>query len=315
MSVLPVMKWLPRAAAAIAAGFFAVSVQAGAGEHPEKPFLWKIEGRGLKKPGYLFGTIHLSSEVIRNLHPHVEAAFQSANAVYTEIPMGTEEQLRLIPMMMRQDGKTLSESIGAELSGKLDAELKAINPTLDATPFQALQTWAVMAALPLLKSQLEGHQALDKILWDRAAAAGKDTLGIETAQGQIAIFGQFTEEESVKMLGDTLAQLKDDREAGRSTIDDLAKAYASGDVAKLEAEIDKSFRRMKAGENKELGERFIKLLMADRNVSMADTIGKRLLIDPDRSLFFAVGAGHLVGKGTINDHLAAKGFRITRVQD
>lgn len=309
------MKWLPQAATAIAVGLFALPAFGQEAKHPEKPLLWKIEGNGLKKPAYLFGTIHLSNDIIGNLHPSAVKAFEGADALYTEIPMGTEEQMRLVPMMMRKDGKTLNQSIGPELSAALNEELKAIQPALDSTPFQALKTWAVMATLPMLKSQLEGRKALDAILWEKAEAAGKDTLGIETALGQMTIFERFTEEESVKMLAETLAMLKEDRKAGISSIDNLTAAYASGDTAKIEAELHKADQRMKDGDNKELGERFLKLLMTDRNLSMADTIDKRLRIDPSRSLFFAVGAGHLVGKESINDHLAKKGYTITRVQD
>lgn len=309
------MKWLPRAAAAIAAGVLALPVFGQEAKHPDKPLLWKIEGNGLKKPGYLFGTIHLSNPVIGNLHPAAAKAFDGADALYTEIPMGAEEQMRLVPMMMRKDGKTLNQSIGPELSTALNAELKAVQPSLDSTPFQALKTWAVMATLPVLKSQLEGNEALDAMLWKKASAAGKDTLGLETALGQINIFEQFSEEESVKMLDETLKGLKEDREAGVSTIDLLVAAYVSGDPAKLEAELNRSDDRMKEGGNKALAERFLKLLMTDRNLSMAATIDKSLRIDPSRSLFFAVGAGHLIGKEPINDHLAKKGYTITRVQD
>jgi uncharacterized protein YbaP (TraB family) len=37
-------------------------------KHPEKPLLWKIEGKGLEKPSYLFGTIHLGAEAVTTLH-------------------------------------------------------------------------------------------------------------------------------------------------------------------------------------------------------------------------------------------------------
>ena len=69
------MKWLPRAATALAVGLLALPVCAQEAKHPEKPLLWKIEGNGLKKPGYLFGTIHLSNDVIGNLHPTAAKAF------------------------------------------------------------------------------------------------------------------------------------------------------------------------------------------------------------------------------------------------
>ena len=48
--------------------------------HPVKPLLWKIEGKGLSKPSYLFGTIHLGSGPLAKLHPAAEAAFEAITA-------------------------------------------------------------------------------------------------------------------------------------------------------------------------------------------------------------------------------------------
>jgi uncharacterized protein YbaP (TraB family) len=148
--------------------------------HPAKPFLWKIEGKELQKPSYLFGTIHLSSPEMKDLHPAAEKAFTSADALFTEIPMDPADQVALMPTLIRADGKTLAESIGKELSAALDEELKAINPALDSLPFQTMKTWVMAVTLPLLKSQLQGQKALDSILWARATKAEKKAAGIET---------------------------------------------------------------------------------------------------------------------------------------
>ena len=37
-------------------------------EHPAKPLLWKIEGKDLVQPSYLFGTIHIGSAAVVTLH-------------------------------------------------------------------------------------------------------------------------------------------------------------------------------------------------------------------------------------------------------
>ncbi|MBG7606971.1 MAG: TraB/GumN family protein, partial [Verrucomicrobia bacterium] len=160
-------------------------------KHPEKPLLWKVDGKGLERPSYLFGTIHLGAEEVTTLHPEARKAFESADAVYTEVPMDAASQLAAAPMMMRKDGQALNDALGEEISARLDEELKLINPALDSTAFQPLATWVVGMSLPLLPDQLAGRKALDIVLWEEAAAAGKKTGAIETLASQLAIFTEM----------------------------------------------------------------------------------------------------------------------------
>lgn len=306
-SILPV-------AFILGAGCFTATAQE-AEKHPEKPLLWKVEGKELKKPSYLFGTIHLSTPPVGNLHPAAEKAFEASDVVYTEIPMDMKTQMGMVGLLMRKDGKTLDESIGEKLSGELDAELKAINPQLNAVPFQTFKTWAMAASIPLLKSQLKGEQALDLALWNRATKEGKETGGLETAEGQVGVFEAFGEADQVKFLGETLKQLREDRESGKDSVGALVSAYASGDEEKVRQEMDKAMEQMAAGENKDLGERLMKRLLTDRDASMAKTIGEKLQAAPDKTQFFAVGAGHYAGKPGIRGHLEEQGYRVTAIKE
>ena len=310
------LSWL-RHTALLFAGVALALPMASAQEkgHPAKPLLWKIEGNGIEKPSYLFGTIHISTPAMQELHPAAEKAFASAEVLYTEIPMDAKSQLALAPMMMRKDGKTLSESIGKELTAELDAELKRINPQLNSAAFQPLKTWTVTMALPVLKYQLQGSKAVDQILSDKATKAGKEKLALETAESQFAILDGFEENEDIIVLKETLRQIKEDRAAGIDSVHNLVAAYATGDEALLSGELDKSVKRIAESEHKELGERFMKKLYDDRNLSMAVTIDEQLKEAPAKVRFFAVGAGHYIGKDNIRDHLTKKGYRITRIQD
>jgi uncharacterized protein YbaP (TraB family) len=52
-------------------------------------------------------------------------------------------------------------------------------------------------------------------------------------------------------------------------------------------------------------------LLVGRNVKWAEWIDHRL--DQPGTLFVAVGAGHLAGKGSVQDQLAKRGLAVTRV--
>jgi uncharacterized protein YbaP (TraB family) len=300
--------------ASLATALVAPAFAADEPQHPAKPLLWKIEGEGVKKPAYLFGTIHVGTGPAATLHPAAEKAFAEATAVHTEAPFDTDTQVGAVQLVMRRDGKQLSDSIGKELSARLDEELKLINPQLNSVPFESLKTWYVAIMLPMLPFQLEGGKPLDMALWDRAAKAGKKTAGMQTTAEQLAGFRDFDEREQVVLLEETLRLLKKDRDEGKDSTKDLVDAYVSGDVDKIEAECEKSLKATSEGEHKELGERLIKRLLTDRDVIMADYIDAALKKSPDEVHFFAAGAAHYTGKNGVRAHLAKKGYTVTRME-
>jgi uncharacterized protein len=177
-------------------------------KHPLKPLLWKVEGKGLTQPSYLFGTIHISKGPAATLHPAAQKAFDASSHFYAEIPMDPESQIALAPLMMRKDGKTLDEAIGKDLAEELNAELKLINPALDSTPFQSMNTWLAAILPQMLPHQMEGGKPLDLQLWEKAKASGKSTAGMEKPEAQMIAFTELTEAEQVIMLSETLRLLK-----------------------------------------------------------------------------------------------------------
>lgn len=282
--------------------------------HPVKPLLWKIEGKGLSKPSYLFGTIHLGSGPLAKLHPAAEAAFEQSDVLYTEIPFDQKTQLGATRLLLRNDQKTLVQSIGEKLKNRLDKELAAINPQLDSEPFQSLKTWAVAATLPMLKAQIGGEQAMDGTLWQRAEADEKKTDSIETVESQLGVFDAFNEEEQIIMLSETLKMMKEDRLAKKDSMQELIDAYVTGDLQSLQKTLDKSLDEMRKGEHKELGERFYKKLLTDRDASMAEVIVKKLANSPGDCHFFAAGAAHFADDKSIRAHLEKAGYKITRIE-
>jgi len=282
--------------------------------HPVKPLLWKIEGKALSKPSYLFGTIHLGSGPLAKLHPAAESAFEQSDVLYTEIPFDKKTQLGATRMLLRNDQKTLVQSIGEKLKNRLDEELQAINPQLDSEPFQSLKTWAVAATLPMLKAQIVGEQAMDGTLWQRAEADEKKTDSIETVESQLGVFDAFNEEDQIIMLSETLKLMKEDRQAKKDSMQELIDAYVAGDLPSLQKTLDKSLDEMRKGEHKELGERFYKKLLTDRDASMAEVIVKKLANSPSDCHFFAAGAAHFVGDTSIRAHLEKAGYKITRIE-
>lgn len=282
-------------------------------KHPAKALLWKIEGGDLKKPSYLFGTLHLGGGPLNQLHPTAEKAYNEADSVYTEIPMDAKTQLSMTAGVMRRDGKTLTQSIGADMTTSLDEELKAINPAFTSKLFQPMKTWAIAVSLPMLEAQLLGTTAIDKMIWDKAVKDQKKTAGMETAAFQMGLFNELTEDEQVAFLSETLRIMRENRKAGKNSAKDLTNAYIQGDAELLKKLIDQSIEDMRKGAQKELGDKIFDKILTQRDKTMAATIAKHLKASPDTVHFFAAGTAHFIGDTSIRSHLEKAGYKITRV--
>jgi uncharacterized protein YbaP (TraB family) len=279
-------------------------------QHPVKPALWKIEGKDLQKPSYLFGTLHLGDPRVTTLHPDAEKAFTASDHFYAEIDLDPAKQMALVPKLMRKDGKTLSGSIGPDLTKELDIALKSINPALDATPFEPMKTWVISMTLPILELQIEGKKALDIVLFERAQEEKKTVGALETADSQLKIFDDLKEEEQISILKAAIETMAKEKEEGQNSAQKLLNLYLTGDVTEIGAFVKEAMEKDAFG-NKELSARLMKTLLDDRNITMTETITKVLVEKPKNSHFFAVGAAHYTGATAIQDLLTKKGYTIT----
>jgi len=273
-----------------------------------KPFLWRIDGT---KPSYVFGTIHLSNRAVTTLTPATRQAVDSADALFTEIPMDLADQFKASMAMMGNE--PLSKVLPKELYARAEAELKRINPTLTLQPLENLKIWALAMMITLLEEQMKnpGGMPLDAILFAKAKNAGKEVGGIETLEEQSKLFDVFSKEEQIVMLSATLDDLERARKEGRSPIAELQKAYLSGDLDVL----DKTLNEWMTDLDPKLLAHFLETLFTKRNHVMAERIAAKLKAAPDKSQFFAVGAGHLIGDTGVLKLLEKQGLKLTRVTE
>lgn len=296
--------------------FAPASAQDGKGkkkkiEAPQKPFLWQVEGGDLKAPVFLFGTIHLPDDRVLAFSPVVEAAIDRCEALYCELPMDPASQQKQVPLLMRSDGKTISGTVPKELLDRVAAHLKAKG--LQVAMFDRFKLWVLttqLSTLDYMQAQMMGKQPLDAVLYSRAQKAGKEVGGVENVEEQLGVFDSLTEEEQLLMLKDTLDGLDKAKKEGKRPTDELVEAWCAGEEAKL---LEVAEDDMQAAESKEMNEKFMKLLLEDRNIRMADRIDEKLKAEPGKSFFFAFGAMHFPGEKGVNKLLEAKGYKVRRL--
>lgn len=283
-------------------------------KHPIEPMLWKVEGKGLKKPSYLFGTVHLADPRVTTLHPEAKKAFDGAGAFYAEVEMDPESMMKSVQVLLRGDGKSLEEVIGNPLRKDVEIEVKSLQPGLELKPFEGFKVWALAVLLPQLKDQIKGLKPLDLQLWERAEQANKSVAGLETPKSQTEGMDKLTIDEQKKLLVFTLDEMKQARKAKQIPYQLLFNAYLVGDVKAMTVLLKNNM--LAEGEvDKDLSDKFAEALLYKRNKQMAGVIVKELKNQPEISHFFAVGTAHYLGKENICQYLEKAGYKVTLVRD
>lgn len=273
----------------------------------KNPFLWHLSKGNTEF--YLFGTMHLADPSLQVLPEALEKALSRADAVYTEVSMEPAEQLEATRLMQREDGKRLWSTLPAPLYKRSAEYLKSLNPALEMRPFEKLKLWAFSATLQFLEAQLT-HPALpaiDAVIYQRAKKEGKEVGGIERVAEQLAAMEALSEREQLLMLEATLDYL----EQNRDYVMTMKKLYRNGDEKALMAYLTSMM--FQEEKYRALEERFMQLILYDRNRRMADRILQKVKENPHKTYLFAFGVMHFLDKGSVIELLEKEGFKAERI--
>lgn len=265
-------------------------------------FLWKIERN---KPAFVFGTIHIPDDRLNAVEVRMRRLASESDLVLTEIPMDPATQVRMSPMLMLPRGKTLANVVPRDVLSRVEQSFAAKG--LPFGPLSTLKPWVMAVQLTMLDRLLvmAQRQPLDAVIFE----AGKAAEGLETPEEQVAAFDVLSRDEQVHMLRSTLDLIDRYKKQGRDPVEELLVPYAGGDELRLSAAIMNSY-----DPKDPIDAKMIKRLFEDRNKRFADRIHLRLQAEEGKSVLIAIGAGHLVGPGSVIDLLEKKGLRVQRVR-
>jgi uncharacterized protein YbaP (TraB family) len=165
-----------------------------------------------------------------------------------------------------------------------------------------MKPWFAAVTLTSAPLQSLGYDAANGVeaqLRSRAESAGKPVLGLETTEEQLGFFEGLSEAMQISLLVETINEQSD----VEKTLAEMIDAWSAGDPVRLAKTLNKSME-----DDAELEQR----LLFDRNQRWADWIKTRL--DKPGTVFLAVGAGHLAGKGSVQDALKARHIKAKLVK-
>lgn len=263
------------------------------------PALWKVSDADTTI--YLFGTIHLLPDGLDWFRGPLAQAFATADELVTEIPE-TDPQSSQAVLMKRgilPAGQSLRDQMSAVERAKFEATLAGFG--LPPAAFDRFKPWyaaVVLATLPLQRSGYTLANGVEASLAAHNQERGRPRIGLETLDYQLALFDAFSPKVQRRYLFEVIAALPEiDAE-----VDAMVTAWRSGDAAKLAS-------LMNAEQDDPA---MVTALITNRNKAWARWIKARL--DQPGTSFVAVGAGHLGGKGSVQDQLLALGVKADRVQ-
>lgn len=269
----------------------------------EKGLLWKISGKDLKEPSYLFGTYHLLTDSYLKEFPLVDESFKKTKGVVVEAVIDSSE-LQSIAMMALMPGKKISELISSEDGKLVSAELEKLMG-FNLAAVDQLKPSSIIVLMTLTYSQKQNKEILDKYpglpmdvyLATKAKREMKSVTPLETIEQQLdLLYNHFPVEEQARQLVVFVKQ----KEIGEKSQAELLKIYMEHDLNKLYRYADSLPKDMGDSD----------FLLKDRNEKWVQVIPDLM---PKQSQFIAVGALHLPGPDGVISLLQKQGYTVKPV--
>ncbi len=288
-----------RALAAIAALF----TLAWSGFAHAAPAMWVV--RDADSEIYLFGTMHMLGADADWRTAAYDGAYARARAVWfeTDVDASPDDVSKLMATYGVDPDRTLTQKLSPQA-------IKALKPLLRRRPtslaaIDHLRPWAaamMLQVLPMTRQGLTVTAGADAAVTHEAKAEGpaKTVRTFESLEDQVRIFAGLPEAVEVQYLEDVIGG----RDQANGNPAALQAAWLAGDIQTLGGGL--------VGAMKSERPALYDALLKRRNLAWADAIAKEMAGSGVELV--NVGALHMVGDDGLPALLAARGFKVERVQ-
>ncbi|WP_194150635.1 TraB/GumN family protein [Rhodanobacter glycinis] len=265
-----------------------------------RPALWVVKDADTTI--YLFGTVHLLPTDTDWHYPALDQAVEDSQRLYIELT--DDDQANMMALVLRYGLDTahplsslLNES--EQLRLRIAANKAGVPGGMPA--LNVMRPWLAaltLATAPLLKAGLDPEHGVDKQLKSQMAGAGKQVLGLETAEQQIRFLADMPKAVELAFLRSTLRDI----DKGSIELTELIGAWKNGDIATIARLEDEDMRQTEP--------KLYQLLLVQRNEIWATKIAT--MLQQPGTVFIAVGAAHLAGPDSVQAQLHKLGVDAVR---
>jgi uncharacterized protein len=293
---------MKRFSALVLGGMIAITALAQK-NNTDNTLLWKVSGNGLKKPSYLFGTIHMLCADDAVLSDSLKNVIKKVQEVYFEVDLDNMfEMLGVMSKMKMKGDTTLQDLLSKDDYKKVKNYFESKESML---PFSMLETYKPMLAASTLQQggmPCETTAMMEQVIMQEAKQYGKSIKGLESMGYQASVLDNIP----YKLQADQLVSYIDNANKGNGEdkeLTEMMNAYRSQNLQKLEEMLMKSDPSIS---------NYTDILLYNRNENWIEKLKKLL---PEKSILIAVGAGHLPGKKGCISLLRQAGFKVTPVKN
>ncbi|MFZ1615914.1 MAG: TraB/GumN family protein, partial [Flavobacteriales bacterium] len=191
--------------------------------------LWSISGNGLSRPNYVLGTVHSRDarvyEHATSLLPYLQS--QDALAGELDLADGAMASGMMMKAMVLPPGKDLADLMSKHKYKKVKtAVAHELGPM--AIIALRLKPFYLMALLGETAMRSDSAEVLDQYLQRQARSMGKEVVGLEKPEEQLATVEDLPLKQQADMLYDLVRN-----DLYRKDMERMLDAYANGDLAGL----------------------------------------------------------------------------------
>jgi uncharacterized protein YbaP (TraB family) len=267
----------------------------------ENALLWRITGKGLTSPSYVYGTIHIIPTKDFFLSDSTLQAFNRAESVAFEFNLKKEmrilPQLRLMLKTRMRGDTTLGMLLSTEDYRFVQEKFR--NKRIPMKIIERLKPMFIadLANQDFSGSGTEPMTSYEMEFLNRAKQQNKKVRGLETAGYQISVLDSIPYLLQAQMLVEEMRKgSKNNREYKR-----LVKIYKRQDLEML--------GKMTLGAD-DFGS-YNDILLYNRNRNWIPVMENFM---QKNSMFFAVGAAHLLGDRGVISLLRKRGYLLTPIK-
>jgi hypothetical protein len=255
----------------------------------------------------MFGTLHVLPPGFRWRSAALDKAVGEAAELVVETyePPGTDTSLEATPAFFTDRPVPILERVPKKKRKPLKAAIEASGlplPVLDR-----MQSWA--AAMTLGIAQMLGDYGVEDpdeapgvedVLEAQFRGAGKPISSVEDGDAVFASLSALPEAVQTQLLLEAIAPAPEEAEAASGDVRGSEMEWVAGHDEAMSLENEPGFPPA-----------LFDVLVRRRNAAWTDWLEARL--KKPGTLLFAVGAGHLAGRESVQAMLAGRGLRVKRV--
>ena len=273
--------------------------------------LWEITGKGLTRPSYLFGTMHVSNKLAFHLADSFFTAIKSVDVVALETNPANWQEDYSKPTIFNSNSYGGGTDYLYSMFDVPDDYLK--KNTFAISKYENNLKLAFATEPAMINGMLyrtynygadfEEDTYLDMYIFQTGNKLGKKLTGVENF------------EESEKLVAEAYKDAAKEKQASKKGYDEdysyedniknpytIEDAYRKGDLDMLDSMEQKQFN----------SKAFLEKFLYKRNEIQASSIDS--IIKSKTSLFVGVGSAHLPGKRGVIEMLRAMGYKLRPVK-